>query len=472
MEVDSHVDIAILGGGAAGLSAAREARRRGATAAIVNAGPLGGDCTFTGCVPSKTVIEAARAGLGFDEAFARARSVVETIASTESAERLRAEGVTVVEAEGELDTTTRGRPAIVTSDARISARGVVLALGSHPSVPPIPGLEDIEPLTTETLWTLDEAPASLVVIGGGAVGCELAQALAGLGVAVTVLEMAPRLLTKEEPAASAIAQRALEAAGVTVVTGGEVAKLEATATGSTVHLSDGRSYDAERVLLAVGRRPNTDRGGLVEAGVDLDPRRYVSNDDDLSTSVRGVYVAGDLAGRLQFTHAADHMGRIAVTNILSRFGPLKTARFREAHVPWVTFTTPEIARIGFTEAEAAVKVPAAMVAELPMAEHDRAIAAGATEGFIKLIAGPRPIVGSLGGGRIIGATIVGERAGELMGEISLAVRLGAFTGRLAQAVHPYPTWSYGLTKVAAQFFTEVEGRKARPVGEETVRALG
>jgi pyruvate/2-oxoglutarate dehydrogenase complex dihydrolipoamide dehydrogenase (E3) component len=173
-------------------------------------------------------------------------------------------------------------------------------------------------------------------------------------------------------------------------------------------------------------------------------------------------VAGDAAGRLAFTHAADHMGRIAAANILNRWGPLRVKRFRAERIPLVTYTTPEVARIGMTEAQAAREVRGAMVAELPLSEHDRAVAAGATDGFVKLIAGPRRGLGMAGGGRILGATVVAERAGELIGELALAVRLGAFTGRLVQTVHPYPSWSYGLAKAAAQFFTTVEGRTARP----------
>ncbi len=459
-------DIAILGGGAAGLSAAREATRRGAKAVIVNDGPLGGDCTFTGCVPSKSVIEASHGGLGFTEAFDRARSVVAHIASTESAERLREEGVTVIEAEGTL-AARNGKPSIQVDGTTVAAKGIVLALGSKPFVPPISGLDGIEYLTTENLWELRDAPRKLAVIGGGAIGCELAQAFAGLGVDVTIIEMAPRILLKEEQAAADIAAAALKRSGVEVLTGVGVTGAASAADGSVLELDDGRTVTVDRVLVAVGRKANSDRGGLQEAGVELDGRGFVANGEDLATSLKGVYVAGDLSGRLQFTHAADAMGRIAATNILSTAARLRSATFKAAHVPWVTFTRPEIARIGFTEAEAAAQVKGAMVAELPLAEHDRALTADATDGYIKLIAGPRPVLGMAGGGRIIGATIVAERAGEMISEISLAVRLGAFTGRLAQAVHPYPTWSYGLPKTAAQFFTTIEGRQARPAREES-----
>lgn len=458
-------DVAILGGGAAGLSAAREAVRRGARPVIVNAGPLGGDCTFTGCIPSKTVIEAAQQGLGFVDAFDRARSVVDRIASTETAAKLEEEGVSVIDDEGTL-TSVGGKPAIGVGGRAIAAKGVVLALGSRPFVPPIPGLDQVDHLTTENLWELRRPPASLAVIGGGAVGCELSQALAGLGVRVTVVEMAPRLLIKEEVGASRIAADALKSAGVEVLTGATVVSARTGGAGTLLTLDDDRVLDVERALVAVGRRPNSDRGGLEAAGVELE-RGAVVNGDDLATSVDGVYVAGDLSGRLQFTHAADHMGRLAATNILSPLARIRPARFRAEQIPWVTFIRPEIARIGFSETEAARVVSGAMVAELPLSEHDRAVTADATDGYIKLIAGPRPVLGMTGGGRIIGATIVAERAGEMIGEIALAVRLGIFTGRLAQTVHPYPTWSYGLVKTAAQFFTSIQGREARPAAEES-----
>lgn len=466
-----EIDVAILGGGAAGLSAAREAKRRGGSAVVVNRGPLGGDCTFTGCVPSKTVIEASRDGLDFADAFDRARAVVDHIASTESADRLTAEGIEVVDAEGRL-VVDRGGPAIAADGRVIKARGVVLALGSRPSVPPIPGLDRIDVLTTDSLWELKTAPESMAIIGGGAVGAELSQALAGLGVSVTLIEMGARILGGEEPAASAIALDGLVAAGVEVLTSSTVVAVEPDGQLVRVNLADGGQRSVERVLVATGRTPNSDRGGLQDAGLDLDDQGHVVNSDDLRASMGGVYVAGDLAGRLQLTHAADHMGRMASANILSRFGRIRPQRFVAGQIPRVTFVSPEIASIGYDEAEAARTVAGAMVAELPLGEHDRALAADSTEGFIKIIAAPRPVTGMTGGGRVVGATIVAERAGEMMAEIALAIRLGAFTGRLAQTVHAYPTWSYGVAKTAAQFFTTVEGRTARPAREESNKGVG
>lgn len=449
------IDVAILGGGAAGLAAAREARRREASVVIVNDGPLGGDCTFTGCVPSKTVIESAAAGASFGEAFDRARHVVKEIASTENADVLRAEGVDIIEADGVLVGPGRLRA----DDTNIEAKGVVLALGSRPSDPPIVGLDRIEVLTSENLWDLRDQPGSIAVIGGGAIGCELGQALSRLGVETTVIEFADRLLVHEEPEAGAIVERALSQSGVDVRTGTGVQTIEPAAGGAELSLSDGTTLTVERVVVAAGRQPNSDRGDLAAAGLELDERGYVATGDDLTTSMKRVFAAGDVAGKLQFTHAADNMGRIAAGNILRSF---PKAKFKAHQIPWVTFTQPEVGRVGLSEAQAHETVKGAMVAELPLEAHDRALAANATNGYIKLIAAPNPVIGHAAGGRLVGATVVADRGGELIAELALALKLRIFLGQLATTVHPYPTWSYGIPKAAAQFFTTIEGRRARP----------
>lgn len=448
------VDLAILGGGAAGLGAVREGRRRGASVALVTDGPPGGDCTFTGCVPSKTLIESATAGHDFDAAMARVRAVVDRIAATESAEALRAAGVEVITGVGRL--TDRSR--ILVDGRTIRARRIVLALGSRPRMLPVPGLDGVGPLTTDSLWDLDRAPASLIVMGGGAIGCELGQALARLGVAVTIVELADRLLAGEEPAVSAIVAKALEADGVTVRTGTSIERVRSVAGGVEAELAAGEVVAAERILVAVGREPAAEGAGLAEVGVEVDDRGYVRTDDRLATNLRGVFAAGDIVGRAQLSHAADHMGMLAAANGLGR---VAWQRYRADRIPAVTFTAPEAGRIGLTESEAADQVDGAMVAELPLSDHDRALAADATDGYLKLIAGPRPVIGSVAGGRLIGATVVADRAGEMIAELAVAMKL-PFLGQLAVTVHPYPTWSYGIAKAAGQFFTEVDGRSARP----------
>lgn len=210
------------------------------------------------------------------------------------------------------------------------------------------------------------------------------------------------------------------------------------------------------MLVAVGRTGAIEGLGLDAAGVATD-RGFIVTSDTLATSADGIWAVGDVAGKLQFTHAADEMGRIAAANALSR---LPDRKFRPEWVPWVTFTGPEVARVGVTEAEAAAR--GARVAYVPMSEVDRAITAGATDGFVKLVAGPRTVLRNAGGGRLLGATVVAARGGELIGEAALALRTGMFVGRLAQTIHPYPTWSTALRQAAAQFFMDVGGRRARP----------
>lgn len=445
-------ELVIIGGGSAALGAARSAVGDGVRPLIITEGPPGGDCTFTGCVPSKTLIESARRGLAWPAAAERVRAVVAQIAATEDEATLRAEGIEVLRGRARFLGPTR----VDVAGQAISAEHVILATGSRPVIPEVPGLAEADPLTNENVFDLDELPASVVLLGGGAIGCELGQALARLGCTVTLVESADRLLGHEEPEAGAIIAAALAADGVVLRLGTSLSRVVPGADGLTAEVSTGPPISAERILVAVGRRPQTEGLDLAAAGIEVDDRGYVVTDRRLATTAAQVYAAGDVVGKLQFTHAAFEMGRIAAGNALHR---LRRAYHPES-TPWVTFTEPEVARVGATEAEAAEH--GGRVAYLPLAEMDRAITAGATEGYIKLIAGPQKVVGRLGGGKIIGATIVAERAGEMIHEPALAMATGMFAGRLAAATHAYPTWSYGIQLAAAQFFTEIGGRSARP----------
>ena len=453
-------DLIIVGGGAGGLGAARAARWTGADVLLVNDGPLGGDCTFTGCVPSKTLIAAAAQGLKFDEAMCRVAETVDHIAATETADVLRSEGVKVIEGRARLVT----HDSIAIGDQRISAPRIIIATGGRPVVPPIPGLDSLtngegsaigDVLTNETAFSMGTAPKTIGIIGGGPIGCELAQALAGLGVGVSLFEGLPRLLPREEPAASSVVEQSLRTAGIDVHTGAIIERAERRSDGIVLVTAAGETV-VEKLLLAVGRAPNSSGMGLDELGVEFDAAGHIVTNDRLETAVRGVFAVGDVTGKLLFTHAADEMGRLAAGNALRKG---VRGRFRTSWIPWATFTNPEVARIGMTEAEAADH--GGRVAELPMAEMDRAITDGRTEGFVKLIAGPKPITRNAFGGQLIGATIVAPRAGEMIHEVALAMRTNMFTGRLAQTVHVYPTWSYAIQKAAGQFFGEVQGRTAR-----------
>lgn len=445
-------DLIIIGGGAGGLAAARAAQWVGADALLVNDGPLGGDCTFTGCIPSKTLLSAARDGLGFDDAVGRVSQAVDRVAATETADVFRSRGTRVLEARARLVT----HDSIAVGDRRITAPKIIIATGGRPAMPPIPGLDTVDALTNESVFSLSSLPASMTIVGGGSIGCELAEAFARLGTAVTLVEGLPRLLAREEPDASAVVERSLTGLGVRVVTGVVIERVESTGMGRVRIFVDGQEIVADKLLMAVGRVPNAEELGLDELGIELTEDSYIKTDDRLSTNVRGVYAAGDVTGKLAFTHAADEMGRLAAGNAL---GKGQRGRYRTHWIPWVTFTSPEVARIGMTEAVASTH--GGRVAELPLSEIDRAITDGSEDGFIKLIAGPKRITRGLFGGHLIGATIVAPRAGEMIHEIALAMRVGMFTGRLAQTVHAYPSWSYGIQKAAGQFFGDVEGRTAR-----------
>ena len=566
-------DLIVVGGGAAGLGAVRAARWAGADVAMVTDSAPGGDCTFTGCVPSKTLLAAARDGLDFTGAMDRVRATVAHIAATESVEVLRGEGATVIEGRARLAT----HDTVAVGGRRITAPRIVLATGSRPSLPDdIKGLAEARPLTNETVFDLTEAPKSLGIVGGGATGCELAQAFAILGVEVTLFEFHQQLLSREEPEAAAAVRAALQADGVRVLRSTRVARVESARRDSTgggpytllYRLARsggvGGHVTVDRLLVATGRRPATEGLGLEEMKLKLGEwSGHILTDQRLQTSVRGVYAAGDVAawrlpqpsrrqvrptpllnidkidvqrpsrrgllrarrpgGRapltrvrllgakpsaypatrprvvftvdwaaragafslyradrrdrrmgardrararrqrqhhaaLNLSHAADEMGRIAAGNAL---GKGLRGHFRGGLVPRVVFTDPEVASVGLTPGYAP---PGSRVAYLPLAELDRAITDGRTDGFIAIVAGPRRLLRNAGGGRILGATIVAPRAGEMIAEIVLAMRTGAFTGRLAQTSHAYPTWSSGVQKAAAQFFGEIEGRRARLVG--------
>jgi len=311
-------------------------------------------------------------------------------------------------------------------------------------------------LTSENFWELDKLPASPGVLGGGPIGCELAQAMARFGATVTLFEMAPRLLEREEPEASDVVQATLSADGVDVRTGVGVDRVSATQDGQIAVHAGGHTVVVEQLLVAAGRTPNTAELGLEDAGVALTSTGHILVDKRLKTTADRVWAVGDINGLLPFTHAADEQGRLAAWGALGR---RMVWTFDPTRVPRVTFTSPEVARVGVLESEAP---RGSRVAYLPMTENDRAVTAQSTDGFVKLIAAPRRVLRQAGGGRIVGATIVGARAGEMIHEPALAMLTNMFTGRLAQLSHAYPTWSVGIQKCAGQFFQEVEGRVARP----------
>jgi pyruvate/2-oxoglutarate dehydrogenase complex dihydrolipoamide dehydrogenase (E3) component len=428
---------------------------------------LGGDCTWTGCVPSKALIERAREvhsarrrGADFPVNFAgimkEIRAAVETIAGDEDRPTLEREGITVAQGQASFVAPRR----ISVDGTVLAAAHVVIATGAAPVVPPIEGLREAQPLTSDTVFDLDRPPTRLAVMGGGPIGVELAQAFARLGTAVTVLDGADRLVGKEEPEAATVMQEVFTREGIDLLLGSFVDVVEHGGDGTvTLRTTDGREVTSEQILCAVGRRPVTDGLDLDRGGVKTDDKGFIKTDERLRTSEPHTYAVGDITGELQFTHAGDEMGRIAITNALGR---LPVRRWDPRAVPWATFTDPEIGRVGMTEEQAHDRYRGdARVAYLPLADTDRGRATGHTDGFVKLIARPRRLLRDLGGGQLLGATVMSPAGAEVVQEAVFAMRTRAFTGRLAQTVHPYPSWGLAMRETAAQFFGEHRGRKAR-----------
>lgn len=446
-------DIIIVGGGSAGLGAARQALTLGAKPVMVSDGPIGGDCTWTGCVPSKTLIARSRAGLTFPEAISQVHKVVEHIAEHESANVLRSEGIDVVEGKGVLT----GERRVDVDGISLTADAVVLATGSRAAMPPIPGIDQVSGvLTNENLFELTVMPPRLGIIGGGAIGCEMAMAFAAFGSRVTVFEGADRLLPMEEPEASAVIERAMVGKDINVQTGSFVDAVSQTGAGIKVEMN-GQSFAVDALLVAAGRLPNTDGLGIERFGVRLNASGHVQVNDKLQTATAWLSAAGDITGLLPFTHSADEQARLAVAHALGKGTRWK---YDASSTPWTTFTSPEVARVGVLEKDA----PAgAKVVEFPLSLVDRAITDDRTDGFVKLISAPRRLTRGFAGGRLIGATVVADRAGEMIHGPTLATRLGMFVGRLAQVTVPYPTYATAVQQAAGAFFQPVNGVEARPV---------
>ncbi len=449
-------DLIVIGGGPGGIAAADGALRRDADTLVVQDGPMGGDCTFTGCVPSKTLIAAAARGRSREDALAAVRASVSRIAAMEDADTFRRRGATVIEGRARFLT----RDVIEVDGRRHRADKMVVATGAVPVIPPIDGLRESDPLTSENLWDVDALPESLAILGGGPIGIELAQAMARLGVEITVFEAMDQILGREEPETARLVNGALVDDGVDLRVGGRVQKVERAGSSLTIHTDTGDAVEASAVLVAIGRRPVTDGLELANAGVRVDGTGHIETDDHMATSAPGIYAVGDVTGRFPFTHAAHAQGLVAAGNALGTGG---WRRFSADVTPFVTFTDPEIARVGMTEAEAfEVHGEAASVVELPMSALDRAITEGRTEGFIKLIAAPGRVLGMRAGGQFVGATIAAPHAGELIHEISLAMRLRLPPAVIATATHAYPTWGIAVQQAASGFFLDLDHGTTRP----------
>jgi len=464
-------DLVVLGAGATGLGAAREARRLGRSVALVEAERPGGDCTHFGCVPSKALLEtarrvqAARSGpaygftaevtVDFARVMDRVQAVIAEIELDESPELLRRQGIDLVKGWASFTSPT----TMQVEGRELSSRRFVVASGSRATVPPIEGLRDVPYLDNTTVFGLRELPGHLVVLGGGPIGIELAQAFRRLGAEVTVVEGLPSILSREEPEAQAAVTAVLEREGVVLRTG---VKLTRVTAGPVLHLDDGSTVSGTHLLVAVGRTPTTGGFGLDLTGAKVNARKAVVTDKHLQASDT-VWAAGDCTSPLQFTHVGFEQGRIAAKNAFgSATRPGSRSTWDDRVVPWVTFTEPEVAHVGLTEAQAFEQHgDGVLVSYVPDSRADRPRTAGETDGFVKLLALP----GRVGGAslsKLVGMTVVGPMAGEQIAEGALAMRSGMFAFRLAQVIKAYPTYGISTRVAAARLFREQDGERARP----------
>ena len=446
-------NLVVIGGGSAGLVSAYIAAQVKASVTLVEAKDMGGDCLNTGCVPSKALIKSARVAammrhadkygleaiepkVPFRTVIARVMETIKTIEPHDSVERYEGLGVDVVKGYAKIiDPWTveiaRNAKEGGSGTQRLTTRSIIIATGAEPVVPPIPGIEDSGYLTSETMWDafakLDQAPARTVILGGGPIGCELAQALARLGSKVTQVEMAAALLGREDGDVSALARAVLEEDGVTVLTGHTAERVEpgvliAEQGGAEVRLP----FDA--LIVAVGRRARLTGFGLEDIGVDT--AKTVITDTFLATKFPNIFAAGDVAGPYQFTHTASHQAWYASVNAL--FGSLRKFKADYRVIPAVTFLDPEFARVGLNEREAAEQGIAVEVTRYELDDLDRAITESETRGFVKVLTPP-------GKDKVVGATIVGSHAGELLAEYVLAMKYGIGLNKILGTIHTYPT---------------------------------
>ena len=455
-------NLVVIGAGAGGLVSAYIAAAVKAKVTLVEQHRMGGDCLNFGCVPSKALIRSAKlaheikqaASLGlqgasatvdFAAVMARIQRVIADIEPHDSVARYTALGVDVVQ--GLARITSPWSVEITTPQGvqTLTTRSIVIATGARPFVPPIPGLAEVGCLTSDTVWGLKALPKRLVVLGGGPIGCELAQAFARLGAQVTQVEMAPRLMLREDADAAALVLQALQADGVTVLTGHQALRCEQQGDIKRLIVKQGEAEIAlefDELLCAVGRSARVEGFGLEELGIPLSARKTIETNAWLQTLHPNIYAVGDVAGPFQLTHVAAHQAWYAAVNAL--FGRFKTFKADYSVIPWATFTAPEVARVGLSEDEAKAQNIAYELTRYGIDDLDRAIADGTAHGFVKVLTVP-------GKDKILGVTIVGTHAGDLLAEYVLAMKHGLGLNKILGTIHTYPTLAEANKYVAGEW---------------------
>jgi dihydrolipoamide dehydrogenase len=445
-------NLLVIGAGSGGLVSAYIAAAVKAKVALIEKHKMGGDCLNTGCVPSKALLRSAKflaqankaESLGmravkvdfrFADLMQRVQRVVKTVEPHDSVERYTQLGVDCVQGEARITSPWTVEVDTANGTRKLSAKSLVIAAGARPFVPPIPGIDEVGYLTSDDVWELRELPERLVVLGGGPIGCELAQAFARVGAKVIQVEMAPRLMPREDPEISEMVKQRFTDEGIDV-------RIDTKA--QAFHLVDGEKHliadqDGEsidivfdQVLVAVGRAANIDGYGVEEVGIEVSDRRTIAVNDYMQTNYPNIFACGDVAGPYQFTHTAAHTAWYASVNAL--FGRFRKFKVDYSVIPWATFTDPEVARVGLNETEANERNIAYELTTYGIDDLDRAIADESAEGLVKILTAP-------GKDKILGATIVGEHAGDLIVEFILAMRHGIGLNKILGTIHIYPTWA-------------------------------
>lgn len=463
-------DLTIIGGGSAGLVLAVAGAKLGKKTALVEKHRIGGDCLWTGCVPSKAILKAAKVanyiqnadkyGISSSESKPNWQSVMDYVRSTQhvieeehdNPERFRDMGVDVIFGDGHFET----RDTYVVDDRengqtrQLKSKNFVISTGSRPLTPPIPGLDEYEYLDSENVWELKDLPEKLLVIGAGPIGIELGQAFHRLGADVTIAQRSDRILTKEDADVSEKMQQYLTSEGIDIRLNTDITKIDKNEDGVKVTFTESSSTSTNenleekfnKILVAAGRAPNIEGLGLEKIGVEVDKNGIVVN-DQLQTHVKNIYAAGDVIGHYLFTHVAAFQAQLLVRNFLLPF----PKKINYSVVPWTTFCDPEVARCGLTEIQARAQYGDVDVFRLDQTDVDRAVAEGETSGFSKVIT-------TKWRGKIVGAHLVGANAGEVIHEYVLAMQEGIPLRKLSSMIHVYPTYSTSVWRVAAKWLSE------------------
>ncbi|MDR9409687.1 MAG: FAD-dependent oxidoreductase [Balneolaceae bacterium] len=458
-------DFIVIGGGAAGLTAAGMGANFGAKTLMIEADKLGGDCTWTGCVPSKTLLHASKLAAGIKEAEAFGHQSAKPLNFSAILKHVRKVREEVYEEADDPDIYRDMGVEIEFGTARfvddhtlaiyneekttikeVKGRYILIATGSKAMVPPIKGLDEVSYLTNESIFELEEQPDRLTIIGGGPIGIEMAQAFQRLGTQVTVFDMQDRILSNDDEELAGMLLKRLKSEGVEFQLSAGVNEISLNEDGSVrVHAEiDGEeiTQDGDALLVAVGRAANYKSLNLDEAGVHYS-KRGITVSDRCKTNISHIYAAGDVTGRYQFTHMSEHMAKVAASNAILKV-PMK---IDTEHVPWSTYTDPELASVGATQRQLVENSTSFETYRFPYSKVDRAITDGDTDGLIKIFA-------KKWNGKILGATIYGKQGGDLIGEYALAMKNGVTLRNIADTIHPYPTYGLGVRRAADQWYVK------------------